>query len=400
MSQKSTKILIGVTGGIAAYKVPLLVRLFVQNNYEVKVITTPDAEQFVAVQTLSVLSKNQVYTHFFNEKREWNNHVHLADWADIFLIAPCTANTLAKIAHGYCDNLLMATYLSYTKKIFIAPAMDAEMWEHETTQQNIDMVKNKINHIVLPVEHGELASGIIGWGRMLEPDKIFGYIHKYQQKREQLKNKTVLITAGATYEPIDPARFIGNRSSGRTGIELAKECADRGAQVILIHGNVTMKLPVNPNIICVFTPTAKAMFDTCINYAQEYDIAILSAAVADYTPKNITNSKIKKQAEEITIALEKTKDILKTLGERKKTNQLLIGFALETENVIENAKEKLQRKNADMIIANECSDRNPAFSTEENKITILDRKGNAKEFPKLNKHAIATVIIDSVIDFA
>ncbi len=396
MTQQTKNILIGITGGIAAYKIPLLVRQLIQNNYNVKIIMTDDAQHFVTPETLSVLSKNPVYTSFFNEKREWNNHVHLADWADLLIIAPATANTLAKIANGYCDNLLMATYLSYTKKVLIAPAMDAEMWENEEVQNNIQKIKEKKHHIVLPVEYGELASGIKGWGRMIEPQEIFKYIQKVLVESNDLKGKKVIVTAGATYEPIDPVRFIGNRSSGKMGIAIAEELALRGAEVFLIYGNIQAKIPALQNIHSISAPTAESMYNECIRLFPESDVAILAAAVADYTPVNIADKKIKKNEDTFIIELKKTKDILKSLGEIKKPHQLLIGFALETDNLIENATKKIKTKNADIIFANECSKKNPAFNADENELIAIYKDGTIKNLGKHKKNILAEKIIDLI----
>lgn len=396
MTQQTKNILIGITGGIAAYKIPLLVRQLIQNNYNVKIIMTDDAQHFVTPETLSVLSKNPVYTSFFNEKREWNNHVHLADWADLLIIAPATANTLAKMANGYCDNLLMATYLSYTKKVLIAPAMDAEMWENEEVQNNIQKIKEKKHHIVLPVEYGELASGIKGWGRMIEPQEIFKYIQKVLVESNDLKGKKVIVTAGATYEPIDPVRFIGNRSSGKMGIAIAEELALRGAEVFLIYGNIQAKIPALQNIHSISAPTAESMYNECIRLFPESDVAILAAAVADYTPVNIADKKIKKNEDTFIIELKKTKDILKSLGEIKKPHQLLIGFALETDNLIENATKKIKTKNADIIFANECSKKNPAFNADENELIAIYKDGTIKNLGKHKKNILAEKIIDLI----
>lgn len=397
MNDGFKNILIGVTGGIAAYKIPLLVRLLVQENYNVKIIMTDEASHFVTPETLSVLSKSPVYTSFFNEKREWNNHVHLADWADLFVIAPATANTLAKIANGYCDNLLLATYLSYNKKVLIAPAMDAEMWENETVQKNIEIIKAKRNHIVLPVEYGELASGIKGWGRMLEPHIIFNEIQKILKKSGELKNKKILVTAGATYEPIDPVRFIGNRSSGKTGVAIAWELAMRGAEVYLVYAHISVSLPVHPAIHCIKADTAQNMYEACLNVFKEVNAAVLSAAVADYTPVRYSKNKIKKENENLIIELQKTKDILKSLGEIKSAHQILAGFALETDNVIENAEKKLLSKNADVIFANECSVSNPAFEADENEMIAIFKSGELKNLGRHKKYILAEKIADELV---
>ncbi len=392
-------VLIGITGGIAAYKIPLLIRLLVQNRFEVKIIMTESAAHFVTPETLSVLSKNPVYTSFFNEKREWNNHVHLADWADVFVIAPITANTIAKIAHGYCDNLLMTTYLSFTKKVILAPAMDAEMWEHHIVQENLGIIKSKKNHIVLPVEYGELASGIKGWGRMVEPDFIFNVIQKTLYQSEELKDKKILVTAGATYEPIDPVRFIGNRSSGKTGIAIAQELANRCAEVFLVYGHVTTSLPANLNIHKIHAETVEKMYQECVNTFPKVDIAILSAAVADYAPLSVSTTKIKKDNDEIILPLTKTKDILKTLGSSKQSHQLLVGFALETNNVIQNAKSKLDSKNADIIFANVCSESNPAFNVDENELVAVYPDGNIENIGKHKKWILAEKVVDIIVKY-
>lgn len=396
MTRDRKNILIGVTGGIAAYKIPFLVRLLVQNGFRVKVIMTDAAQKFVTPETISVLSKDVVYTSFFNERREWNNHVHLADWADIFVIAPATANTIAKLANGYCDNLLMATYLSYNKKVLIAPAMDAEMWEHTAVQKNIETIRQKKHHIVLPVEYGELASGIKGWGRMLEPQEIYHYIQKTYQRSEELRGKKVLVTAGATYEPIDPVRFIGNRSSGKTGIAIAEEFYFRGAEVFLIYGNVSVNVPAYQDMHTIGVSTAEDMHKVCTDIFPKVDIAVLSAAVADYMPVQVSDEKIKKTDDEMIIALRKTKDILKSLGEMKQKHQLLAGFALETSHLIENAQKKLYSKNADVVFANICSAENPAFNAEENELTAIFRNGEIKNLGKNKKHILAEKIVDEI----
>ncbi|GIV29607.1 MAG: hypothetical protein KatS3mg028_0673 [Bacteroidia bacterium] len=305
--------------------------------------------------------------------------MHLADWAEVFVIAPATANTIAKMANGYCDNLLMATYLSYNKKVLIAPAMDAEMWEHMTVQRNLDIIRQKKYHIVLPVEYGELASGIKGWGRMMEPQDIFRQVKKISEQSESFKGKKVLVTAGATYEPIDPVRFVGNRSSGKTGIAIAEEFVLRGAEVYLIYGNIHLPLPGYSAIQKIYAPTAEEMYQKCVELFPAMDIAVLSAAVADYTPVQVSGEKIKKSDDEIIITLKKTKDILKSLGEMKQKHQLLAGFALETSNLIENAQKKLYSKNADVVFGNICSAENPAFNAEENELTASTQKRRGKK---------------------
>ena len=386
------KILIGITGGIAAYKINHLVREFIKNGAEVQVILTPSAKDFISPLTLSTLSKNPVYSDFTTPDREWNNHVDLALWADVILIAPCTANTLSKIANGNCDNLLMATYLSAKCPIFIAPAMDLDMYAHPSTQRNLSIVEG-YGHFIIPAEEGELASGLIGKGRMAEPETIFKYIHDFfHQEASSLSRKHILITAGPTYEAIDPVRFIGNHSSGKMGYALAEEAQKKGAKVTLISGPSALTPPQGIDFYKV--TTAQEMFDQVFNHYSQVDIAIMSAAIADYTPKIVAQEKIKKNEKEMTLTLVKNPDILKTMGE-KKQHQWLVGFALETENEEENAKGKLQRKNLDMIVLNSLKDKGAGFQQDTNKIKIITDT-EQKEFSLKSKKEVAKDILNFI----
>lgn len=369
MSLEGKKILIIISGGIAAYKINFLVRDFVKQNAEVKVVLTPSAEQFVSKVTLSTLSKNEVLTEFYNANGTWNNHVELALWADAVLVAPCTANTLSKMVHGLCDNLALAVYLSAKCPVFIAPAMDLDMYAHPSTKQNLELAED-FGHIIIPAEYGELASGLVGQGRLEAPETIYKTIAEhFSDAHQSLKGKTILITAGPTYEAIDPVRFIGNHSSGKMGYALAEEAAQRGAQVILISGPSGLK-PRHRNIQLHRVVSAKEMFNAVFQYYDGVDIAIASAAVADYTPKVVADEKIKKNEDTFTIELVKNPDILKTMGERKQ-HQILVGFALETQNEVENAKGKLYKKNLDMIVLNSLRDEGAGFQKDTNKIRLI-----------------------------
>ena len=394
MALKGKKILLAISGGIAAYKMNYLVRDFVKKGAEVKVILTPSAENFVTKVTLSTISKNAVYSDFYDQNGTWNSHVELALWADVLLVAPCTANTLAKMVHGICDNLVIATYMSAKCPVFIAPAMDLDMYAHPSTKENLEKAE-RFGHHIIPAEFGELASGLEGQGRLAEPETILQKIEDFftQNQSKNLEGKTVLITAGPTYEAIDPVRFIGNHSSGKMGFSLAEEAVKRGAKVILISGPTSQKTS-NKNIEIHRITSAKEMYDEVFKYYEKVDIAIASAAVADYAPKIVAKEKIKKSEEEFTIELVKNPDILKTMGE-KKTHQFLVGFALETQNEEENAKSKLQKKNLDMIVLNSLRDEGAGFQKDTNKVKILTHS-EQKEFSLKSKDEVAKDILDFV----
>lgn len=396
MALKGKKILLAISGGIAAYKMNYLVRDFVKKGAEVKVILTPSAENFVTKVTLSTLSKNAVYSDFYDQNGTWNSHVELALWADVLLVAPCTANTLAKMVHGICDNLVIATYMSAKCPVFIAPAMDLDMYAHPSTKENLEKAE-RFGHHIIPAEFGELASGLEGQGRLAEPETILQKIEDFftqpLPQSHSLDGKTVLITAGPTYEAIDPVRFIGNHSSGKMGFSLAEEAVKRGAKVILISGPTSKKTSTK-NIEIHRVTSAKEMYDEVFKYYEKVDIAIASAAVADYAPKIVAKEKIKKSEEEFTIELVKNPDILKTMGE-KKTHQFLVGFALETQNEEENAKSKLQKKNLDMIVLNSLRDEGAGFQKDTNKVKILTHS-EQKEFSLKSKDEVAKDILDFV----
>lgn len=389
---KDKKILIIITGGIAGYKMNSVVREFVKKGAEVRVILTPSAERFVTKLTFATLSKNEVLSDFYKENGTWNNHIELAIWADVILVAPCTANTLAKMTMGICDNLAMAIYLSARCPIFVAPAMDLDMYAHRITQQNLETLEN-LGVRIIPAEFGELASGLIGQGRMAEPDVLIQHIEYHFVKKIDLKDKKILITAGPTYEAIDPVRFIGNHSSGKMGYAIANEAKERGAEVILISGPSAEKLKYD-DIKLIKVTSAKEMYGAVFQYFDEVDVAIASAAVADYTPKIVAKEKIKKHEEEFVIELVKNPDILKTMGERK-NKQFLVGFALETNNEEENAQQKLEKKNLDMIVLNSLKDKGAGFKNDTNKIKILTSE-EKKDFELKSKTEVAKDILDFI----
>ncbi|MEP6616994.1 MAG: bifunctional phosphopantothenoylcysteine decarboxylase/phosphopantothenate--cysteine ligase CoaBC [Ginsengibacter sp.] len=392
---KGKKILIGVTGSIAAYKSVLIVRLLVKEEAEVKVIMTPSSKDFVSPLTFSTLSKNKVLTELVSED-SWANHVELGRWADIFLIAPATCNTLAKMANGFCDNLLLAVYLSSTCPVMVAPAMDEDMWRHPATKLNLQKITS-FGNTILPVDNGELASGLTGEGRMSEPAFIVEKIKDFFFKPEICKGLNVLITAGPTVEAIDPVRFISNHSSGKMGVAIAEEFRKRGASVTLILGPSGES--VNHGIEIRRVTSAKEMYQEAISRYQQADIIIMAAAVADYTPAEISGMKIKKDNEEMKLNLKKTDDILKTIGGLKKDSQLLVGFALETDNEKENALKKLNGKKADFIILNSLKDEGSGFGQDTNKITIFDKKGGEAAFEKKSKSEVAIDIVNSIIEY-
>ena len=387
------KILLGVSGSIAAYKSAVLTRLLIKAGAEVKIVMTGAAKDFVTPLSLSTLSKNQVLVDL-TENDSWANHVMLGRWADIMLIAPLSCNTLSKMANGLCDNLLMAVYLSATCPVVVAPAMDEDMWHHGTTKKNLETIKSFGNHII-PVENGELASGLVGEGRMAEPETIVKWLNSFFLNKTDLKGRKVLITAGPTYEKIDPVRFIGNHSSGKMGIAIAEEMQKRGAEVTLVLG--PSDIQVNGGIKVIKVISAAEMFTACVQVFPESDIAVMSAAVADYTPVNLAVEKIKKTENDFSVQLTKTKDILKTLGALKTSKQILIGFALETNNEKENALLKLKSKNADMIVLNSLQDANAGFGYDTNKITIFDKTGAVYPFENKSKKDVAIDIVNTII---
>ncbi|MFN8117066.1 MAG: bifunctional phosphopantothenoylcysteine decarboxylase/phosphopantothenate--cysteine ligase CoaBC [Bacteroidia bacterium] len=396
MSLKNKHILLGITGGIAAYKCAHLVRLLIKEGAIVKVVMTKSAEEFITAKTLSVLSKNVVVTDFFDANNNWNNHVALAEWADAIIVAPLTANTLAKFATGICDNIVTACYLSVRNKVFVAPAMDLEMYQHPTTKHNIDILR-KNGNIIIPAESGELASGLIGEGRMAEPENIIQFVNQYFENNLPLTGKKVLVNAGPTYEAIDPVRFIGNRSSGKMGIAIADEFAKLGAEVTLVLGP-SHHLPAERSVNVLKVESAEEMFNACESHFSNSDIAVLSAAVADYKPKQVSDSKIKKKDAELHIELIKTKDILETLG-KQKSKQLLVGFALETNNIIEYAKEKIVKKNLDFIVANSATEKGAGFAVDTNKITIIDKHNKMYNFELKSKQDVAKDIVNFALNY-
>ena len=395
-SLKGKHILIGVTAGIAAYKIPHLVRLLVKEQASVKVIMTEDAEAFVTPLTLSVLSKEKVYTAFQSQEHEWHSHVALAQWADVFVIAPATANTLAKMSHGICDNLLLATYLSAKCPVFFAPAMDLDMYAHPTTKSNIALLQS-FGNLLIPSEFGELASGLIGEGRMGEPERIVAQLAQFFfPKKALLKDKKLLITAGPTYEMIDPVRFVGNFSSGKMGVALSNMAAQMGGEVTLILGP-TAPHAIESSVKVCRVVSAQQMYEAAQEAFIDTDIAILAAAVADYKPMVQASQKIKKKTDQLTLELTKTQDILASLGAQK-DKQLLIGFALETENELENAKGKLTRKHLDAIVLNSLNDKGAGFSVDTNQVTFITREDKVVPIPLKTKTEIAADILTLIHD--
>ena len=391
---KGRKILLGVTGSIAAYKAAHLVRLLIKAGAEVKVIMTPAATDFISKLTLSTLSKNKVLVDLFDED-SWANHVMLGRWADVMLIAPLSVNTLSKMANGQCDNLLLAIYLSATCPVVVAPAMDEDMWHHPATKKNINELLS-FGNTVIPVEKGDLASGLTGDGRMAEPEHIISFIEEHFFSPRPLAGKKAFVSAGPTYEPLDPVRFIGNHSSGKMGLALAEELYKKGADVTLIMGPSTINLPGN-GIKSYRVNTADEMYEACTKEFERSDIGVMAAAVADYTPAVVAGKKIKKNDGELVIELKKTKDILKSLGEKKSGKQVLVGFALETDNEREYAMGKLKNKNADMVVMNSLKDEGAGFGTDTNKITIFDKSGQEFNYELMSKKDAAKNIVDTLI---
>lgn len=392
------KIILGVSGGIAAYKSALLVRLFIKAGAQVQVIMTPASLDFVTPLTLATLSKNPVYSSFFNEDEGngvWNNHVDMALWADYMVIAPATANTMSKMVNGNCDNLLIATYLSAKCPVYFAPAMDLDMYKHPSTLASFEALK-RFGNTIIPAESGELASGLSGEGRMAEPENIISFLEKDIENKLPLKDKKILVTAGPTYEAIDPVRFIGNHSSGKMGFDIANAAANLGAQVTLVSGPTHLKTK-NPAINLIRITSADEMYNACHEYFNDVDVAIAAAAVADYRPKNVADQKIKKNDASFSIELEKTKDILASLGQIKK-NQFLIGFALETENEIEHAKQKIQKKNLDLIVLNSLNDAGAGFGKPTNKVTFISKDFTIEPQELKSKEEVALDIVNKIVE--
>lgn len=391
------KILLGVCGSIAAYKSATLVRLLVKAGANVQVVMTPDSTNFITPLTLSTLSKNPVYYEYFKtETGEWNNHVELGLWADMMVIAPASANTMAKMAGGLVDNLLTAVYLSAKCPVYFAPAMDLDMWKHDATRDNINQLQN-FGNILIPPGSGELASGLHGEGRMAEPDEIVAFLDADISKKLPLINKSILITAGPTYEAIDPVRFIGNHSSGKMGFAIADELASLGASIILVAGPTAQKSKYH-SIKRIDVTSAAEMLEACIQYFNQADACIMCAAVADYTPAHVAQQKIKKSEEQFSIELKKTTDILKTLGRQKRRDQILVGFALETNNEEEHAIEKLKKKNLDFIVLNSLNDSGAGFKSDTNKITLIDSQLNKTHFGLKSKTEVAHDICAKLVE--
>ncbi|KGL63078.1 bifunctional phosphopantothenoylcysteine decarboxylase/phosphopantothenate--cysteine ligase CoaBC [Polaribacter sp. Hel1_85] len=393
------KVLLGITAGIAAYKTASLVRLFIKSGAEVKVIMTPASKDFITPLTLSTLSKNPVHSTFYDKEDEenelWNNHVDFGLWADYMVVVPATANTMSKMANGICDNLLLATYLSAKCPIYFAPAMDLDMYIHPSTKESLDKLAS-FGNTIIPATSGELASGLVGEGRMAEPEDIVSFIEKDILSKLPLKGKKLLLTAGPTYEAIDPVRFIGNHSSGKMGFAIAKAAANLGAEVYLISGPSHQQIK-HSLVHRIDVVSAEEMYNAAHTYFKGVDIAILSAAVADYKPKNAATQKIKKKDSSLEIELTPTKDILASLGKIKE-NQFLVGFALETNNELANAKSKLERKNLDAIVLNSLQDKGAGFATDTNKITIIDKDLKEKSFQLKSKVEVAKDIMNEIVN--
>ena len=396
MNMKGKKIVLGITGSIAAYKAAILIRGLIKKGAEVQVVITPAGKEFITPITLSALTSKPVISEFFAQRDgTWNSHVDLGLWADAMIIAPATASTIGKMANGIADNMLITTYLSMKAPVFVAPAMDLDMFAHPSTQKNIATLRSYGNHIIEPGE-GELASHLVGKGRMEEPDKIIEVLEAFFATQQDLAGKKVVITAGPTYEKIDPVRFIGNYSSGKMGFALAQECAARGAEVALVSGPVTLKAE-HPNIRRIDVESAQQMYEVAAHEYADADAGILCAAVADFTPENVADHKIKREKDDLVLQLKPTQDIAAALGRQKKAGQKLIGFALETNDEAQNAQKKLERKNFDFIVLNSLNDKGAGFRCDTNKITIIDRQG-ITPYPLKNKQEVAQDIIDRLVD--
>lgn len=396
MKLKDKNILLGITGSIAAYKAAILVRLLVKEGANVKVVMTKLAKEFITPLTMATLSKNPILVDFFDpENGQWNSHVDLGSWSDLYLIAPATANTMGKMAHGIADNLLLTTYLSAKCPVMVAPAMDLDMYQHTANLKNIEILKSYGNIIIEPGT-GELASGLSGKGRMEEPEMIIQKVIDFFSVKKKLKNKRILVTAGPTYEPIDPVRFIGNYSSGKMGYALANELAEQGAEVILISGPTALTIN-DSSVKKIDVQTADEMFDAAVKYFKNCDAAIMSAAVADYKPAQQYKQKVKRKSDNLAISLEPNKDIAAHLGKIKKKNQIIVGFALETNDEIKNAKQKINTKNLDFIVLNSLKDKGAGFGVNTNKISIIDKTGKVDIFDLKSKNEVAVDIVKKLI---
>lgn len=396
---KGKHIILGITGSIAAYKAAYIIRGLVKKGAEVQVVITPSGKEFITPLTLATLSSHPVISEFFsNRDGTWNSHVDLGLWADAMLIAPATASTIGKMANGIADNMLVTTYLSCKAPVFVAPAMDLDMFAHPTTQQNLDRLRSFGNRIIEPAS-GELASHLVGKGRMEEPDKIIEVLEEFFSEQQELKGKKIVITAGPTYEKIDPVRFIGNYSSGKMGYALAEACANRGAEVILVSGPVSLSTH-HPAIKRIDVESADEMYEATVHAFQEANAAILCAAVADYRPENKAEQKIKREKdEELLLRLVANKDIAAALGSMKKDGQVLVGFALETQNGVQHATGKLERKNLDFIVLNSLSDAGAGFRCDTNKVSILERNGQITEYALKSKTEVAGDIVNKLVDY-
>ena len=395
MNMKGKKIVLGITGSIAAYKAAILIRSLIKKGAEVQVVITPAGKEFITPITLSALTSKPVISEFFSQRDgTWHSHVDLGLWADAMVIAPATASTIGKMAHGVADNMLITTYLSMKAPVFVAPAMDLDMFAHPSTQKNLDILRSYGNHIIEPGE-GELASHLVGKGRMEEPEKIVEVLEAFFAQQQDLKGNKVVITAGPTYEKIDPVRFIGNYSSGKMGYALAAECASRGAEVVLVSGPVTLQAH-HPNIRRVDVESAQEMYEATKEAFEDANAGILCAAVADFTPDHTADHKIKREKDDLVLQLKPTQDIAASLGATKKEGQTLVGFALETNDEATNAQGKLERKNFDFIVLNSLNDKGAGFRVDTNKITIIDREG-ATPYPLKNKMEVAKDIIDRLV---
>lgn len=393
------KVILGVSGSIAAYKSAHLTRLFVKRGNEVQVLMTRPATDFISPLTLSTLSKRQTLSDVHSETA-WNNHVELGLWGDALVIAPATANTIAKLAGGICDNILTAVYLSARCPVFVAPAMDLDMWKHPATQRNISLLREFGVHII-PVEHGELASGLTGDGRMAEPENIVAFLDSWFKSKTNLPlaGKKALVTAGPTFEPLDPVRFLGNHSTGKMGIAIAEELSARGAEVTLVLGPTHLR-PTDNSIRIVSTGSALDMYHACSNHFPESDIAVFAAAVADYKPRFFSETKIKKKDDDLVLELEKTVDIAAVLGQKKTQNQIMVGFALETDNEENNAVAKLKKKNLDLIVLNSMKDAGAGFGHDTNKVSIIGNNGDVVTYELKHKKSVATDIVNQIIRLA